>query len=345
VFTLIELLVVISIISLLISLLLPAIGTARRNARVVKGTVNMKQHATAAEAFSAQNNSRLLNGPEGPGKDKSDPLGERGRPAEVMCAEIFPTNGWKFALGGATTIGLDVFKRINPTAKPGKSGFSADIFSSSMFDFYIPMLGPYIVDGEGPAMLQDVFLSPSDVVRKETWGRWKDFIRDPENGVGAGRLLNPESDANEGIAAVGSYRYTMTGLVSAFPFTTDLEGALPPEASKAIVNGITGNWNRNFRVFNSNSSIQFPDKKVLFWLWRAAHDRNAQFWLQPGATCTLATADGGAKAMSPFTDGPLPDRAGKGGPFFTFNQFNKGVTQSWPAHFFACNGGIRGRDL
>lgn len=59
-FTLIELLVVISIISLMISILLPALGAAKHSSQDIKCKVNLHGIATAATIFTADHEGRLV---------------------------------------------------------------------------------------------------------------------------------------------------------------------------------------------------------------------------------------------------------------------------------------------
>lgn len=335
-FTLIELLVVISIIALLISLLLPALGNARRGARIAKCTANMKQHGQSLANYASQNNDRLLNAPESPGPDSS-PLGRKGAPANFFAVkDLLPTNGWAFNSGGGDgDPGIAGVPSMYPGGGNGSDWALPDIARSSMYDFYLVQLGPYIVEGEGPAMLQEIFLSPSDTFGRETWETWRKLIRDDQ-----GVLQHPASTPMQSIE-VGSYRYAQQNMISPLLFNIDIRtGRLSQDfVTMSTASRLSPQW----VTFNKASDIAYPDRKVMFFSFWAYHEANPnRVWCEEGVTSTIAVADGSARAIKSASDAIQwnpRNRIDNAGPVYYFTDSGIGL------HFLMTNGGLRGRDL
>ena len=313
-FTLIELLVVISIITLLISLLLPAVGEARRQARISSCASNMKQHGQAMQNFIPQNKDRLPNGPEG---NNNPIIGKRGRPSSRMAIRNqFETNGWAFSGFGMPVVGA--FQAAN--------GTTSELGRSSIIQGYIITLGPYMVDGEGVDMLGDVTICPSNKVRFESTKRYKDTVRE------AGGLLPGLTSSASSMAAFSSYRQSADMVLTPALFDFDRDyGAVP-------IQGQAGNqWQR----FNKASDTFFPANKVAYFLWFASHDKATDFWLESGSTCTVAMHDGSTRVTKPATDGLRTDFDENAGSAYLFAP----TGPTYDAHFFAAIGGLHGRDL
>ena len=94
-FTLIELLVVISIIALLIGILLPAIGRARKNAQKLVDSSNQRQIVTGLTTYASTNRERypLPSRDDGANYTEDiDPAGEKNRTGAVFSMLIWTQN-------------------------------------------------------------------------------------------------------------------------------------------------------------------------------------------------------------------------------------------------------------
>lgn len=282
-----------------------------------------------------------------------------------MAVGPYPLNGWSFPVGGGRSApGIGVFELINPFH------FGADnqpgLRNASMYDFYLIALGPYIVEGEGPAMLQDVFLSPSDIQTKRKWTQWKELIRND-----GGKLRHADNVQMRNVARVGSYRYAPSSMLSSSLLTTEPARGKPKKALKDALSGnaVGSRIPEQYIMFNSAANVSHPDRKVAFYLSSAVHDRRAKFWFQPGATSTVALFDGSARSVKPSVDGAVSDPHELSGPVMWFNLssivtpggegFGAGgeediedipavitpLDDGWAAWFYLTWGGIRGRDF
>ena len=313
-FTLIELLVVISIITLLISLLLPAVGEARRQARISSCASNMKQHGQAFQNYIPQNKDRLPNGPEG---NNNPIIGKRGRPASRMAIRNqFETNGWAWSGFGVPVVGAFQFY----------NGTSSELADTSIFQGYCITLGPYMVDGEGVDMLGDIMICPSNKIRYESTKRYKDAVR--ENGG----VLPGLTSSISMMSAMSSYRMSWDAVLTPALFDWNRDYAAVP-----ILGQAPNKWQR----FNKASDTFFPANKVAFFLWFASHDKNSDFWLEPGSTCPVAMHDGSTRVTKPNTDGLRTDFDENAGSAYLFAP----TGPTYDAHYYATLGGLHGRDL
>ncbi len=313
-FTLIELLVVISIITLLISLLLPAVSEARRQARISSCTSNMKQHGQAFQNFIPQNKDRLPNGPEG---NNNPIIGKRGTPAARMAIRNnFETNGWGFAPFGMPVVGAFQFY----------NGTSSELADTSIFQGYIIPLGPFMVDGEGIDMLQDITICPSNKIRYESTKSYKEAVR-----AAGGVFPSLNSSISEN-AALSSYRMSWDSVLTPALFDPDRDLYAVP-----ILGSAPQKWQR----FNKASDVFFPSNKVAFFLWFASHDKNVDYWLEAGGTCPVAMQDGSAKVTKPTIDGLITDFDENAGSAYLFAP----TGPTYDAHYYATMGGLHGRDL
>jgi len=319
-FTLIELLVSITIIAILIGLLLPAISRARRSARVTVCSVNVRNHVVASATYSTDHRNTLPNAP----KTRPGDNGIVGFPSQVFATEDRPLNGWRF-VGGIRT--FDIFKPDDLLL--------SDLSLSSMFELYFVVLGPYLLDGQGTQMLQDVLLSPSHGSRIENWEEWLQYDRDH-----GGMPFSIESDSGPaGQFRVGSYRYTVSGVVDNIQYTYDPNTGL--YGGDLLQNFLLTHVPPEMLRYNTMASITYPNQKTLFWLFHAHHDisdpGDSELPNHPGPYLTsnfvpVGTADGSVRVIAPRTDAYGWQPA-------------DGVGAFGGVKFYLNVNGLRGRDL
>ncbi len=334
-FTLIELLVVVSIIALLIGILLPTLGEARRQAGIVSCVATIRSNSQGMAAYTSDNQDRLPSSPPGTGNNSGGPnTGEAGRPAINFANRLDGgLNGWKFT-PAERSAGVQYWTDANATIAT-RVGIEA---------FWFIAFGNYMTETRGDAMLQEPFISPTDRPTRSVWNAYRtvpiaDRVADPDQ---PGKYLE-----------VPTYWYILPALYRKEIFS--LDGPLNPQSS----GGGSVESPQQARAFHRANTIQFTSNKVAFYQFVTTHDRGVRtFWNVTGVnngkgpSISITMFDGSAKNVKVADENqviqPRDDLNQDAGPTsvpLPAPWHSPSFNGPGPTYFRFTFGGLAGRDL
>jgi len=269
-FTLIELLIVIAIVALLVGLLLPAIGAARRAARVTQCATQLQQLGVSSASYAVDHRDFIWN--------------YSWRVRDAAGSEFGDLRSVGSDMDAQRSQYVDMFRRLTGRNHARETTLLPQILYGHfvLFDYLAARLP------------EPIYTCPADRVRL-TWARDIDAFLAGAAAPYPSSVNPPIADGNRAIRWAYSSSYEAT--ISAFDGLQT--NAAPADYSRRLRNVPTNHflfsnsqvWKMNQQSF---AQVLFPSQKVFLHEAHARHGKRETYYAYPGASVNTVSFDGSA---------------------------------------------------